>query len=94
MTAIPTGRFCEACAKREAYRGYTLPQLHDAFDSVKNAEHWKNPIDKVVPYLTPKERALIHAAVIFFAGCEPKFEVLSTRKHRVTAVGYFAAVGA
>lgn len=76
------------------YRGYSRAELRKAFERVQDKTNWKNPIDVTLPYLKPSERSLIHAAVVFFAGCEPTFEVLNTRQHRVRAVGYYAAVGA
>lgn len=77
----------------------TRGQLAAAFDIVSNKENWKCPIDAHVR-LTDDEIAMVTEAVIFFAGCTPEIERKSrkaedgTIKYRVTAIGYYEAIGA
>ena len=77
---------CETYEQRQA-------KLSAAFDRVKNAKHWKNPINKILA-LTPEERNVIEDAVIHFAGCVPTFIKMADGRTRVVAVGYYNAVGA
>lgn len=80
-------------------------ELSAAFDLVRNRDNWKKPIDCKVQ-LNVNQVMLINYAIPFFAGCEPTFTpephqavqfdnagqpVLT---YRVTAKGYYAAVGA
>ncbi len=82
----------------------TKAELSAAFDLVADRANWKNPIDATVQ-LTPQQIILIAQAVPFFAGCEARFSPLSKTvifdnggqpvlTYRVTAKGYYAAVGA
>lgn len=91
---IKSGRYCDTCEKVPVFRGYARAELCDAFDRVKHPDNWKMPIDCVLPgMLSRRDRDVIEAAVIFFAGCEPGFSRWG-RDTRVEAVGYYAAVGA
>lgn len=78
---------------RVGERDVTRAQLATAFDKVKPAGHWKNPIDATVR-LTDDEMALVSEAISFFCGCSADFQNLSGGTYRVTAIGYFMAVGA
>lgn len=74
------------------YDGYTREELSAAFDLVKNRAGWKLPVNVLLP--PDADRKLITAAVIFFAGCVPEFITEPGGDLTVTAVGYYAAVGA
>lgn len=75
-----------------AYEEYTIEQLQQAFTSVQNPVHWKNPIDATI---NKDDQALVHEAIVYFAGCNPKFEpIMGTELLTVKAVGYYVAVGA
>lgn len=71
----------------------TRGQLADAFDLVADAANWKNPIDKTLR-VSDETRVLIERAVTFFAGCHARFQKLGENHYRVTARGYYLAVGA
>jgi hypothetical protein len=84
-----------------------IDRLHEVFNAVQNPSNWKEAIDATVPqwFATAAE---IREAVIFFTGSIPKIEACEViaRPHpsalvtmsvpalHVTAVGYYAAVGA
>lgn len=73
---------------------YSQDELKFGFDLVCDATNWKNPIDCVLPGIVSKhDRALIAAAVIFYAGCQATFTG-TPKGLRVTADGYYKAVGA
>jgi len=79
-------------------RPVTRGELAAAFDLVSNKENWKAPIDAYV-WLDDEQVTLVTEAVVFFAGCVPEFENMLRRKegkvrYRVTAIGYYEAVGA
>lgn len=74
--------------------GWTIADLRTAFDQVQNEQHWKGPIDKNVKRTTPEQRRKISKAVVFFAGCEAEWQSMGKGVWRVTAPGYWAAVGA
>lgn len=73
--------------------------LSMAFDAVKPA-NWKDPIDKVlVVHRSQWASEVIHMAVVHFTGSVPMFylerETPEGNLHvRVTAIGYYAAIGA
>lgn len=91
-TLDPTTRaMMEGMEKNIVFQDYTRGELRETFELVQNKEHWKAHIDAMVPADTCTAR--VTAAVVFFAGCEPKFTYLP-EGIRVQAVGYFAAVGA
>ena len=86
--------YCEHCHNVRVFRGYSRAELKDAFERVEDKTNWKNPIDTVLPgMLSGAEQSLIEAAVIFFAGCEPTILPYEFGT-RVTAKGYYHAVGA
>jgi hypothetical protein len=82
-------------------REVTWGELHDAFETVRPAEGWKDPIDAVVDVAGDFELLKLREAVIFFTGSVPTFAPKfgaglkpPTCRYRVTAAGYYAAVGA
>ena len=71
---------------------YTIEQLQQAFTSVQNSEHWKNPISATINKV---DQDLVHEAIVYFAGCNPRFEpIMGTELLTVKAAGYYVAVGA
>jgi hypothetical protein len=64
------------------------------FEKVQPEGNWKLPIDKVLPTLINEERKAISEAVIYFCGCVPSFTDFENGTTRVTAIGYYKAVGA
>lgn len=77
---------------KETGTNYSREQLLAAFNSVCNKENWKMPIDSTVE---DSDTDIVREAVIFFAGCEPRFEPIhGTDRLRCRAVGYYEAVGA
>lgn len=73
---------------------FTRGELREAFDLVADAQNWKAPVDRVVvPGLGTIERLRVDAACRFFAGCGATFTEVENGT-RVTAPGYYAAVGA
>jgi hypothetical protein len=80
------------------FRPLRRRELSAAFDRVASTKNWKDPIDATVS-LTADERAILTEAVIFYCGCIPMFEdrggvAPAIRRYRVTAPGYYAAIGA
>lgn len=72
----------------EGKGGYSLEQLTEAFDKVKDENHWKNPIDAIVP---SDQKDILEKAIPWFTGTEAVFEKCKKDGHlRVTAPGYFA----
>ncbi len=77
----------------------TRGALSQAFDSVKDSKHWKNPIDRVVTVDTWHDIRMIQEAVKFFAGCVARTDIVrhtadgKIRVH-VQAPGYYLSVGA
>lgn len=71
---------------------YSREQLLAAFNKVCDKSNWKMPIDATIE---DNDCDIIREAVIFFAGCEPRFEPIhGTDRLRCKAVGYYEAVGA
>ncbi len=52
------------------------------------------PIDATVESLNDVQKSLLTDAIIFYAGCAPTFHNLPNGNVRITAVGYYEAVGA
>ncbi len=70
------------------WSGYTQEQLSTAFDGVRNADHWKGPIDALVP---EDELTVTVLAIIFYTATEPKASWVESKEHfRVTSEGYWA----
>lgn len=71
-------------------RGYSLAELHAAFDLVKDRDDWKNRIDACVhPTFLPA----VLVAVPFFTGGPARVVVSEDGRIRVSAPGYYASVG-
>ena len=76
-------------------------QLSEAFNRVANPTNWKLPIDATLG-CTPLELAMIVESVRFFAGCTATAVYIAPARnaprarlcYRITAPGYYAAVGA
>lgn len=73
----------------EAQGGYTAKELSDAFDAVKDADHWKNPIDAIV------ERSMwdvLSYSIPYYTGTPADYDDVEGRPEmiRVFAPGYFA----
>lgn len=69
--------------------GFTQGQIDEAFDLVKNEEHWKNPIDTVIP---AEKREIVEKAIPWFTGTDAEFTEIDGQPQnlRVTAPGYYA----
>jgi len=92
----PSGeRYCAACRVKPTHLGFSLPAMERAFDEVKDSTNWKNPIHKCLRRtLDRQEKALINAAVEFYAGCRCTFkDRLASNSTIVEAPGYYATVG-
>ena len=64
-------------------------EKEDAFELVKNKDHWKGRIDAIVP--VEKQRAVADAIGFFAFGCATFHRVRGRRDVvRVTAPGYWA----
>lgn len=67
---------------------FTTEELAKAFEDVKDKEHWKNPIDAVVPL---GQKDVLEKAIPWYTGTEPTFYDIDKEGYlRVTAPGYFA----
>jgi hypothetical protein len=70
-------------------------RMHAAFTFVQDKKHWKNPIDITLDPLDESQIELVTDAVIHYTGSCPHFVLnKSTGKMRITAVGYYVAIGA
>ena len=66
----------------------TQMAMEEAFDLVKNKEHWKGRIDAVIP---ADKRDVVESAIRHFTGGGARFiAVQEEGKLRVTAPGYWA----
>jgi hypothetical protein len=67
--------------------GYTLAQLAEAFDRIRNPRDWKAPVLAVIP---EGERPVVEQAIRWFTATAPVFEVAAGLPDRlvVTAPGY------
>lgn len=80
-------------------RDVSHDELSKAFDRVKDLQHWKNPISKIID-LTEDERAVIYEAIVYFTGSEASFTPIGKSSRRgakrmhVVAAGYFRTIGA
>lgn len=82
----------EAVVRISPTRSVRWSELRDAFDSVLNPEqHWKGPIDTV---LRVSDEELLREAIVFYTGSVPTFRPIGEGYTRVTAKGYWQAVGA
>lgn len=67
--------------------GFSTEQLQEAFQKVRDSEHWKNDIDAVVP--AEMKDILIHAIPWHTGGGEVEFHDLGDGSVRVIAPGYW-----
>jgi hypothetical protein len=75
------------------YNGYSRAQLQSAFDRVRPAGSWKNPIEAYFPQLSAEDFKAIDAALVFFCGCHASM-VNTSGIVKVTAPGYYLTIGA
>jgi hypothetical protein len=68
--------------------GYTLDQLKEGWELVRNKEHWKNDIDAVIP--AEMERVVSYAIPWFAGGGDMEFLAAGNGKIRVVASGYWS----
>ncbi len=75
---------------------FTLLELHEAFDLVKNQDNWKDPINATIKgRLSERTIGAIGAATIFFAGSPAETWYDERRKAtRIKADGYYVRIGA
>lgn len=77
---------------------FTREELSKAFDQVSPKDNWKNPVCAYAVFRSPRERIAMHAAVAFFTGSTATLEFVGTAgdtsAYKVTAPGYYRAVGA
>lgn len=80
-------------------RDVNRAELTIAFNAVAPKDNWKNPIDATVD-LDDYTKAMVAEAVTFFTGSVATFTRIGgtttggVGRYRVTAKGYYAAVGA
>ena len=71
----------------DARGGFSDDEIKAAFDLVKNADHWKNPIDAVIDR---SSQDVVAVAIAWYTATPAEFEDTDEPdKVRVTAVGYF-----
>lgn len=73
--------------------GYTEKELSDAFNMVKDDEHWKNPISKTLHNVSFEQLVVVKKAVQFYTATEAKVQLFKitgpeTVNARVSADGY------
>lgn len=86
--------YCQACTTKSIHAGFTRAELFEAFERIKPADNWKNPIEAFLNGpLSDHEIQAIDAAIGFYCGGGARFQVLGT-KLRVWAPGYYALIGA
>lgn len=75
--------------------GFTETELRAAFSRVENKEHWKKPIAALVQVVSERELEAIKYAVTFYTGSVATVSRgFGPDVYKVTAAGYYAAVGA
>lgn len=73
-------------------KGYTRGELETAFNVIADSANWKLPIDAVI---RSELFEVCEEACVFFTGSKLKIvDILSTNLIRVTALGYYATIGA
>ena len=65
--------------------GFSPNELTEAFDLVKDAEDWKNPIDAVID---ANKQKIVDSAILFCAGSVSHFSYVNEDELRVQAKGY------
>jgi len=73
-------------AKRAQEEWDKYQAMSDAFDLVQDKEHWKNPIDAVIP---EEKRSIVEQAINYYAGGGARFVPAGEGKLRVAAPGYW-----
>lgn len=98
VLALVNAELAEANAQVVARNGsmvWTRGELLELFNRVANADNWKLAIDATVSLANDHELFGMYEAVVFFAGCHATIRTAGGRnRYRVTAVGYYTAVGA
>ena len=83
--------------------GYSQAELEAAFSLVAPKDNWKMPINAALPLsTTAADVEMIAFAIMFFTGSEASFKFVKVvedyetkmKPAKVTAPGYYAAVGA
>ena len=70
---------------------YSRDQLKAAFDMVANPENWKLEVRGTIP---APAWDVVREAVVFFTGSVPSYTVREDGRLDVTALGYYAIIGA
>jgi hypothetical protein len=74
--------------------GFARGELLAAFNMVEDKQNWKNPIDAEVTFLFGEEeytKNVTKAAIVFYTGSVPTFELINNNTLRVKAIGYYGA---
>lgn len=66
---------------------FSEAEMKAAWELVAPAEHWKAPINAVIP---AEKRAVVAEAIAFYTACEAVFAEEEEGKLRVTAAGYWS----
>lgn len=75
--------------------GYTEQQLKASFDLVCDKTNWKLPISAILPGDSPKAALdQLAFAITFYTGSVATISKTKSGKLKVTAPGYYNAVGA
>ena len=95
-TAVETGRK-QFRDELEAAKGREFDvfqaKASGAFWRVSDPDNWKVAVDSVIA-CPAASLGFILEAVVFFTGSVPSVEVVGRGRYRVTAIGYYAAIGA
>ena len=75
-------------------RDVTRGEFSSAFDRVANPTHWKLGIDAVVDVADARDLEVVLRSVEFFTGSRATAGIVRPGRYRVTAAGYYAAIGA
>lgn len=76
-------------------RRIPITELCAAFDRVKDATRWKNPINATIPELNKEEELIMGSAITFYTGSVATFTALDENNFvQVKADGYYVAIGA
>lgn len=71
---------------------FTVDQLKTAFERVQNRDHWKGPIDCIIP---SSDIIITAAAIEFYTATKADIaQVDGTKSVRITAPGYWAGPAA
>jgi hypothetical protein len=89
-----TSTFSEEAFLNTVHEGFTIRELHAAFDLVKDADNWKNRINETARLETEREIKAVEVAVTFFTGSVATVTPLGADTFRIRAAGYYATVGA